>query len=612
MNRNKYRPKDVLDRNFCIPLYQRLFAWGEDQVERLLFDLKECFDSEKFARSAECDRAYYLGMLTAVQNGEYTDLIDGQQRFTVMTLMSIAFRDVEQWRAFFNDGKRLKLIARTEDEEYLKNLAADPDLHSYLNKEERFYSYENIHMKIALKRICNFLEAEFPDDASRERFALNVFSYLTFFMTELPEHYLEQPESLNRYFEVMNSTGRSLEQHEILKVKLLRNQQDSEKLLRIWNVVSQMDKPVIPVREGITDEAYADSYRRAIGLCREGRYDEALANTRLHTEDNDASITTIDVLPVAKKSPCAEAVIEDREDSIISFPEFLLFALDITYSLDGHYTFYQKDKLQDRFKDIIPQSEVSDFYNKMLFYRLLLDYFVVRRDMYNRQYTFTINFRDHSEDTESRARLRQYQSMLTVSTEFYTWLKPYFKKLIEQPCEWLTAAQLLSFLKDEDNGRQCSEDGYPFCLRKMQYSEGIDRYWFWRLDYYLWERRKYYFNEEDMKIVEEYVFRTNRSIEHLHPQNEEHNEPWDPDVTNGFGNLAMISQSFNSAQHHDNVRVKFARIQEQLDNKGLQSLKMLVMYRSATDDHSKWSQDLAKENLDKMCDLLERTAGLKS
>ena len=72
----------------------------------------------------------------------------------------------------------------------------------------------------------------------------------------------------------------------------------------------------------------------------------------------------------------------------------------------------------------------------------------------------------------------------------------------------------------------------------------------------------------------------------------------------------MISQSFNSTQHHDNIRLKFARIQEQLDNKALQSLKMLAMYRSAADEHSKWTQELALENLEKMCDLLEKTSTL--
>lgn len=208
-------------------------------------------------------------------------------------------------------------------------------------------------------------------------------------------------------------------------------------------------------------------------------------------------------------------------------------------------------------------------------------------------------------DREKRECLRQYLSMLSVSTEFYIWLIPYMKQLLQLPNDWLDASAILQKLKDEDNMRRC-KDGYPQKLRKKKFPN-IDRYWFWRLDYYLWEQRAYYFNTEDQRIVDEYVFRTNRSIEHLHPQNESYNEVWNSDITNGFGNLAMISQSFNSLQSNDNIRVKFARIQEQLDNKSLQSLKMFVMFRSANEDHSKWSEQLALDNLDQMCTLLEKT-----
>ena len=161
-------------------------------------------------------------------------------------------------------------------------------------------------------------------------------------------------------------------------------------------------------------------------------------------------------------------------------------------------------------------------------------------------------------------------------------------------------------MKEEDNRRRC-QNGYPYKLRTENYPK-IDRYWFWRLDYYLWEKRADFFNADDKSIVEEYVFRTNRSIEHLHPQDESYNEVWNSEITDGFGNLAMISQSFNSLQSNDNVRIKFARIQEQLDNKSLQSLKMLVMFRRANEDHSKWSEQLALDNLKQMCDLLEQSA----
>lgn len=600
MNKNRYTPKDIVEQKFSIPLYQRLFSWTPKEVRKLLSDLKEHFDSERFKIEKN---AYYLGMFTAIEREGYIDLIDGQQRFTVMILMAIAFKHIPEWNSFLNAGERLKLIARSEDENYLRNLANDDNLSNHLKIGNSYYNYENLYMKNALFCINDYMEEVFGDnEKAKDIYALNIYNHLTFFISELPSHYLKEATSLNKYFEVLNSTGRGLEQHEILKVKLIRNQQDSDRLVRIWNAVSQMEFPIICRSEDINDQQYADLYRNAINECREGNFDNALSYIKDSINDAQGNTDTIDVIPVKKKEKSSGFHAVERQDSILSFPEFLLLSLDLSFDLNGKDGFYQKDKLIERFgKQVI--TDIDGFYNNLLFYRLLLDYYVVRRDISNGQSRFTLNFRDN--DREKRECLRQYLSMLSVSTEFYIWLIPYMKQLLQLPNDWLDASAILQKLKDEDNMRRC-KDGYPKKLREKKFPN-IDRYWFWRLDYYLWEQRADYFNTEDKRIVDEYVFRTNRSIEHLHPQNESYNEVWDSDITNGFGNLAMISQSFNSLQSNDNIRVKFARIQEQLDNKSLQSLKMFVMFRSANEDHSKWSEQLALDNLDQMCTLLEKT-----
>ena len=608
MNKNKYTPKDIVEQRFSIPLYQRLFTWTPKEVRKLLVDLKEHFDSDRFKKEKN---AYYLGMLTAIEREGYFDLIDGQQRFTVMILMAIAFKHIPEWASFLSAGKRLKLAARSEDENYLEHLANDDDLFNHINSGKSYCKYENIYMKNALLCINDYLEQLFGDDKNaKDSYAINIFNHLTFFISELPSHYLKEATSLNKYFEVLNSTGRGLEQHEILKVKLIRNQQDSDRLVRIWNAVSQMEFPIIRRSEDINDRDYANQYRSAIGECRRGKFDKAISYIRDSINDAQESANTIDVIPVKKKEKTSGFYAVERQDGIISFPEFLLLSLDLTFDLNGKDSFYQKDKLIERFeKQVI--TDIDTFYNNLLFYRLLLDYYVVRRDISNGQSRFTLNFRDDENNREKRECLRQYLSMLSVSTEFYIWLIPYMKHLLQLSNDSMDASAILQELKCEDNLRKC-KDGYPQKLRIEKYPN-IDRYWFWRLDYYLWEKKAEYFKtEEDRRIVDDYVFRTNRSIEHLHPKDESYNEDWDSNITNGFGNLAMISQSFNSLQSNDNIRVKFARIQEQLDNKSLQSLKMLVMFRSANEDHAKWSEQLASDNLDQMCSLLEDTLATES
>ena len=47
-NENGVTLKDITSERFCIPLYQRLFAWTPKEVTKLLRDLKEHFESDQF------------------------------------------------------------------------------------------------------------------------------------------------------------------------------------------------------------------------------------------------------------------------------------------------------------------------------------------------------------------------------------------------------------------------------------------------------------------------------------------------------------------------------------------------------------------------------------
>lgn len=592
-NENGVTLKDITKERFCIPLYQRLFAWTPKEVSKLLRDLKEHFESDRFKKE---HNPYYLGMLTTIQRDGHIDLIDGQQRFTIMILMAIVFKDIPEWSNFLLDGKRLILSARTEDEKYLEALTHDrPNA-----------TFENTCMKNAIQGIQDFLKNKFDGNQDLiKNFAHNIYNHLTFFISELPAHYLNDTTSLNRYFEVLNSTGKGLEQHEILKVKLLKNQKEAEEFVKIWNWVSQMERPILKREDTDTtsDEKYADSYRQALSNCRSNKFESVIKGIQI-ANDTQEDAPTIDIIPVRKKEKTNAINLTEKEDSIITFPEFLLLVLDLTEHCDGRESFYQKDKLLNTFA-LHPITDMKRFYHNLLFYRLLLDYYVVRKNISNGQSGFSINFRDTDKaKREYREQMRQYMSMLTVSTEFHIWLKPYMKYLhgLKNNRE-ITSQSIIATLKKTDNSYRIQKGYAPSDLRELKYPN-ISRYWFWRLDYYLWERRKELFNKEDQRIVEAYIFRTNRSIEHLHPQDESYNDTWNEDVTNGFGNLAMISQSFNSQQSNDNVRVKFARIQEQIDNKSLQSIKMLKMFRMAEDDHTKWNENLAEKHLDDMCKII--------
>lgn len=144
MNTHRYTPKLIAEdiNNYCfnIPLYQRLFAWGEGQVEGLLLDLKEHFES------TDGNAPYYLGMLSCIGRGSVYDLIDGQQRFTVMTLLGIVLRQYDdRWNDFLNGGKRLNFIARPKDQEYLLSAIAGLTISEEETNEKMESAYGTPH-----------------------------------------------------------------------------------------------------------------------------------------------------------------------------------------------------------------------------------------------------------------------------------------------------------------------------------------------------------------------------------------------------------------------------------------------------------------------------------
>lgn len=386
----------------------------------------------------------------------------------------------------------------------------------------------------------------------------------------------------------MNAGGKGLEQHEILKVRLMQGEENKEHLTRIWNAVCDLNRPVIKRDEENQDR---HKYERAIELCRNQRFNEAfnLCESSYDSEDNN-EIGDIE----AEQQDFKQSYTETGERSLITFPEFLMMVIDIYLNLSGSYTFYRNELLKIYDSHSIPDKQ--DFYNQLLFYRLLLDYYIVYKEGDEIANKYDIIFKEGS----SAEALKQYQSMLYVSqTPFYNWLKPVLERLHNEPAQ--NTDNLLLWIKEIDN----SLHTLPKDVSEMTYDKGIDRYWFWRLDYYLWERKEDYFDsEEDRQIVDEYVFRANRSIEHLHPQHQENNDVWNDDDIHSFGNLAMISQSFNSQQSDDPVTVKFARIMDQAHNHALQSIKMYLMYLDAEKSPSGWKVDIKNDHQAKMYELL--------
>lgn len=593
----RYTPETIATDSvfFSVPLYQRLFAWEDTQVKKLLEDLYEHYISPLK------ETPYYLGQMTIVPDSGHFSIVDGQQRFTVMTLLAIVFKGYAPcWEGFlkYNGIMRLSFAGRSEDQQYI--------LFKIENREH--INYYNTKMEQAISCIQKFIDSISANGCNIEMFAKHIFCKMSFFLSELPSSYLINPPSLNKYFEAMNSTGKGLESHEILKVELMRGCDNQEYMTRIWNAVSRMEQPLIGYNkenEGI--ERCRERYIQAIQYCMEGNYEWAF-NICMNERESQLDSSRQVIAEIEAKPLAPQTFHDNSESSVISFPEFLLLVLDLTNEGRLHtisdYDFYKKEKLLSRFHDYKP-TDIHKFYNNLLLYRLLLDYYVDRVEYIQGVGYHYLLFKD--DESEGHRCLRQYEAMLHVSTtNFYEWLKPLLIYIKENGTQ-VSSSQMLLELKRIDNMNHPFVDG----INMFRYGM-IDRYWFWRLDYYLWEKRSIIFDDfgdVDLKAILNYEFRANRSIEHLHPQNEDYNIQWNKDIydLNDFGNLAMISQSFNSTQSNDSVKVKFARIEDQVVTGNLQSLKLYHMYLSANKSPDGWNEQNAKDNGEVMFNILKES-----
>lgn len=600
-------PETIGNKTYRIPLYQRLFEWDSERITQLLNDLKE----------QPADKAYYIGMLTSTAKN---DLVDGQQRFTVMMLMGIALSTYySPWKSFItHNGKpRLSFSARPEDQEYLSFLIT--------SDHDESAPYENKKMKKGLECIRAYMVANFDSNEDRTKYAEYVYKNMTFFVTSLPDNYRQS--SLNIYFERMNSTGKNLEGHEIVKVKLLHKlSANKEFFTKAWNRVADMDTPCFRVRrwDGENESGMKERIRKAI-LNRYSPltlFNNKLLNGLKETEEGDASGSTIKDVKESSKAPAKNQRAGDGSHSVMSFSDFLLqclfrFLCDKGKETGDITVFFNKANLVDTFeKRLISQvdnQEIEEFFSCLVCYRVLMDVYFIRILDGQGDYDYDLET-PFLEKDDTVKTLKMFESMLYVNSSpvtYYQW----FNMLIDivntdSPVE---PEILFASLKSKDDETHPKE--------KLKYDElnyeAVDRYWFWRLDFQIWLKRKELFLVGDdatpqnndirraIDVAEKYVFKRNRSIEHIAPQTplQEDTLKLEKEDRNCFGNLVMISSEQNSALSNSIYQEKRARVESFLDNSRSGSIESLKMLHAFTFNKS-WSLEAIKEHGDTMFNIL--------
>ena len=73
----------LFSNHFVVPLYQRNFAWRTDEIQQFLQDIWDAFQKNK-------DKDHYIGSIVVMRRHDGSfEVIDGQQRLTVISLLAI-------------------------------------------------------------------------------------------------------------------------------------------------------------------------------------------------------------------------------------------------------------------------------------------------------------------------------------------------------------------------------------------------------------------------------------------------------------------------------------------------------------------------------------------
>lgn len=271
-------------KSFSIPIYQRNYAWEEDEIGALIEDVHNAFRKDKHS-------VYYIGTLvTYKRNNDEYEVIDGQQRLT--TIFLILKRLEEKCSSTLTYSAR-SISART-----LKQLP-NPDKEcdkGILN------GYDAIGKKI--KDIEKF----------KDYFLNNV---------HIIHYHVPKDIDLNHYFEVMNSRGKQLEMHEIIKARLMQHlcDEDKHRLSRVWDACSDMNSYI---QRSLQDETIFGSNLSDFEI-------DNFSQIPAHISTSE-TIRIIDLINTPIEMHRTEANFGDGDNfqSIIDFPNFMLIVLKLT------------------------------------------------------------------------------------------------------------------------------------------------------------------------------------------------------------------------------------------------------------------------------------------
>ncbi len=625
-------------KTFMIPVYQRNYAWEEDEITALI---KDVYDSSHKIPQAP----YYIGTLVTYKRGdsEY-EVIDGQQRLTTIYIILKALK-IKQFR------NKLTYAARKVSASTIHKLDDYPDL-----GEEVDGGIRNGYM--FAEKAIDTIVSESERQEFKQYFLHNV---------RIIHYSVPKDVDLNHYFEVMNSRGEQLEKHEIVKSTLsqyLKDKKEMATFSRVWEACSEMN---IYIQQVFPDSSvFGYNLHKFLIDCFEDIPEQ---------NESEGKETIMKLLkhPISIIEEVSATEQNDKFQPIIDFPNFLLIVLKITMMRYENFdpvgfTLDDKELLNEFTKALNFVDDETEFAKDFVFNLLeakyLLDNYIVHHSINDKELSGDNPWKLQYYYLETKKK--KYPKNLTATQDVQKELV-HLLSMFEvsftpkQRKNYLFYCLMYLFDNHEPTDRdyleflQCLADKYfydvylnPDCLNErnqpgpnafdnamlengelnveeigyegIEYKEMFEEIYkqgrsdvplfvFNYTDYMLWKKYAEELRGENTKIgskkrtkfFEElgcsdfelepfnnfYFSRTRKSLEHYYPQAKAgEGKPLSYDDINCFGNFAMIGAEANSSGSSWDPKTKLDHYSDgKSDQVSVASLKFKIMMQICLDNH---------------------------
>ena len=528
------------DMEYIIPLYQRAYAWEDKQLVQLIEDINDVAE----------DSNYYIGsLIVSKQFGRY-EVVDGQQRLTSLYLLLNCLGIKTKSTLTFACREKSNYTLRNIEELLLENRSKiDMD-----------------RIEPGIQRGIRILSHELTKDHFDRESFMEKLAKIIVYRIEVPEN-----TDLNRYFEIMNTRGEQLEQHDILKATLMSYlSDDSEKGLfaKIWDACSDMTGYVqmhFISKNNAVREAIFGSEWNSMPPNSWQEYKKAISGTTQETTGHKICDLIEKNFKVEDDEGYVDGDVRVRFESVIEFPYFLLHTLKVYVSLYGVTHEIATSKIVD---ELLDDKKLLDAFNRvvscgitdtgriadnkedfargfiicLLRTRYLFDKYIIKREYANdsadgewslkslyvsgqqskkKAYYGNSEFTRSDEEEASTKTNIMMQSALRVSytsPKVMHWITKLLIWLSEADCKNIKNDAITKFDKVAENIAidAVRENFFQVCSNGV-YAMGVNtpHIVFNYLDYLLWNDDR----NGKKKKYSDFVFEFRNSVEHWYPQN---------------------------------------------------------------------------------------------